>query len=314
MKSTSKPTNCKVCQGSKFTKLFGGLFDDRYGAPGLHSVFQCRKCGYSQTIPGISKAQLGKFYAKYYPHGKSNSEIIKKNPTIPNLFFRYLLGLGHTCHWYAKKDQKVLDIGSGTGRSLIELRAIGAKGYGVEPDPSVQKIAKRLNLKVWKGFISDNPFPKQKFDLITASQVIEHDPDPTKFLRQASAKLAKGGTIILSTPNISSLSRIIWKKRWLHWHIPYHLSYFREETFRIMAERQGLVVKKFKTVTPTLWTVLQWEMISVGVSIEGFASGIWTKQNSYIRKLVYYFIAVPYSRLIDLFGYGDSLVIILEKK
>ena len=48
-----------------------------------------------------------------------------------------------------------------------------------------------------------------EFDLITAMEVIEHTPDPAKFLEAIAARLAAGGLLILSTPNRTAWSRLL---------------------------------------------------------------------------------------------------------
>ena len=307
-----KPPNCPYCH-HKSKLIQTGLYDDRYGAPGRHNVYQCPKCGYGQTLPGIKKRDIAEFYRHYYPLNKVNINNLADHPQPPTPFVRWLLGLGHTCHWHTRQGMKVLDIGSGSGRSLIEVGALGGRAYGVEPDPTAQKITKILKLNVHQGFITDKPFPGVKFDMITASQVIEHEPDPLGFLLAIKSRLKSGGTIILSTPNLNSLGKKLWGRRWINWHIPYHLSFFTTKTLYQLAHQTGLKVVSIHTVTPTLWTVLQWEMLSGETPSEGKPSSTWSQSRSYIIKLIYYLLALPYSRIVDLLGMGESLVVVMEK-
>ena len=122
-----------------------------------------------------------------------------------------------------KSGEKMLDIGCGSGLSLLIARSKGAEVYGVEADPNVQPLAKELGLSIHQGSIHDHPFPGMSFDLVVLNQVIEHIPEPGLALQVIAGRLAPGGRIILVFPNRCSFYRKIFGPRWINWHIPYHL-------------------------------------------------------------------------------------------
>lgn len=322
-------TPCTICH-SKTELIYKDLFDDRYGAPGKHSIYRCIKCGFARIFPGIAKNnRLGKFYSKYYPLLSVSPDLLQKSVKIYPNWLLWLRGNNNTAHYHIKPNSTVLDIGSGSGLSLLEIEKLGSEAYGVEPDPNAQKIAEKLNLIVHKGFITDHPFPKLKFDYITASQVIEHDPDPITFLKKAKEKLYENGEIILSFPNIDSIYRKIFGSKWLNWHVPYHLSFLTKSSLKIVAERAGLRIRKIRTITPNLWTLLQFRMFFEQVN-EGQPSSIWkvkestrisqTQENSI--KISFLSISLPLlilllsfiNRIIDLLGLGDSYLVFLKRK
>lgn len=316
MKLKNNPIYCLVC-GGNIKVIFTGMFDDRYGAPGKHSIYQCTICGFSQTYPGLSKSQIGKFYAKYYPLTQVVPSEIVRNPKPINKYLAWILGLGHVCHWQTIPGQSVLDIGCGSCRSLVEIEALGGISYGVEPDPTAQKITKKFKLKVHQGFITDDPFKGKHFDLVTATQVIEHDTNPVLLFQALKHKLKSSGRLVISTPNLDSIMRYIWGKNWLHWHIPYHLSFFTKKSIFVLADRVGLKVVKYKTVTPNLWAILQWKTFSARTS-EGKPNQYWDGTRSlYNSKIAFakmHAVAFILCRVLDLFGQGESLVITLESK
>ena len=51
-----------------------------------------------------------------------------------------------------------MDIGCGSGVSLIEAENLGANAFGLEADPNVEKIAKNLNLNIFQGNLDESPF------------------------------------------------------------------------------------------------------------------------------------------------------------
>lgn len=97
---------------------------------------------------------------------------------------------------------KVLDIGCGTGINSLIIRDLGHEVVGLE----LSKAALRAYLdKGFEGLNADIetnlPFLDDVFDLIFASEVIEHIFNFELLLNEAFRVLKPGGILILSTPN-----------------------------------------------------------------------------------------------------------------
>lgn len=321
---------CLVCKNT-CSKIYQNLFDNRYGAFGRYSVYRCNNCGFGRTEPAMSYKEIGKFYAKYYPLNLVTPRQVEQGVNVKPRWWVWVTGSGNIAHWLIKPKSTVLDVGSASGVSLLEIRKLGGVAFGVEPDPNAQKIAKKLKLQVFKGFITDNLFPNKRFDYITASQVIEHEPDPVGFLEAVSYHLNQKGKVILSFPNGDSLYRKIFGKLWINWHVPYHINHFTRKSFIYLSEQTGFRIVKIATVTPNLWTLLQFRMLFSGMK-EGEKSSIWltsqyadtNKQNSLLLKfgvtllkLLVIIVIIPITvinRIVDLFGQGDSFILILERE
>lgn len=319
---------CIVCGGST-KKTYSGLFDDRYGAPGKHDIYRCTRCDFGRIHPGLKPSEIGEFYAKYYPLSAQTPKSVKEAAKIMPRWQSWLNGTDNIGHHYSKQGLKVLDIGSASGVSLLEIEQLGARAYGVEPDPTAAKLAKKLKLKVHTGFITDNPFPGESFDLITASQVIEHTPDPKKFLKAVSSRLNHDGYVVLSFPNSDALFRRIFGGRWLHWHIPYHYNFFTRKALRELAKQAGLEVVKVRTITPNLWTVIQLRSLSDKPQ-EGKMGSVWAAQHgksrtsappslvvraaqqAVLKGLNWAILLV--NRSVDSLGLGESFLVFLKKK
>lgn len=285
------------------------------------------------TLPRLSEDDLPALYSKYYPRCDVDfNALLIESASVGekhSRFKRWLAGTDNQGHYLAKPGQRVLDIGCGSCLSLLELRQLGVEPYGVEADPNVAAIAERFGLNVHIGSIHNNPFPGQVFDLITLNQVIEHVPDPVALLRVVRDRLAPGGSIVLSFPNVSSWNRRLSGTRWINWHAPYHQHHFNRRSFALLARNQGYEVVSARSVTPNLWTILQFRALAHAPD-EGVASEAWqsgpasvTERSSLInrvkKKLVRLLstlagvVVVLVNRLVDLLGAGDSLLIALKK-
>ena len=106
------------------------------------------------------------------------------------------------------KNKKILDIGcyDGTlGNILIKNKN---EVYGLEINKEVAEIAKKKGLRVKvQNIESGFGFKDNFFDVIIASEVIEHIADTDFFLNEIYKSLKKNGYLIISTPNVVSLGK-----------------------------------------------------------------------------------------------------------
>jgi len=104
-----------------------------------------------------------------------------------------------------RSDQplRILDIGCGTGHNAMRLAELGHDVYGIDLSPVAiaQYQAKGLQGSVMDVEADAIALPPDSFDLIYASEVIEHCADTMGFLRNLGTVLKPGGTLLLSTPN-----------------------------------------------------------------------------------------------------------------
>jgi SAM-dependent methyltransferase len=325
-------TTCIAC-GSSLEVFIDRIWDDRYGCPGVFSVLQCGSCGQMVTTPHLTEAELPSLYSKYYPRRNIDFDALENESSLVAKkharFKRWLAGTDNQGHYLAKPGQRVLDIGCGSCLSLLELRQLGVEPFGVEADPNVAIIAQRYGLNVHIGSIHNNPFPGQVFDLITLNQVIEHVPDPAALLRVVRDRLAPGGRIVLSFPNVSSGQRRLSGSRWINWHVPYHQHHFNRRSFTHLARQQGYEVVSARSITPNLWTLLQLRALGrapdQGVASEAWQSGptsgaerpsfVRRLKNALLRRLrrVVGYLLLVINRIADRLGAGDSLLVVLKK-
>jgi 2-polyprenyl-3-methyl-5-hydroxy-6-metoxy-1,4-benzoquinol methylase len=98
---------------------------------------------------------------------------------------------------------RILDIGCGTGLNASALACLGHEVVGVDLSPiAIEKFRARGLV----GYVCDIetgplPFDDASFDLVYASEVIEHCADTGAFLEELWRVLKPRGSIFLSTPN-----------------------------------------------------------------------------------------------------------------
>ncbi|MBX9582966.1 MAG: class I SAM-dependent methyltransferase [Gemmataceae bacterium] len=105
------------------------------------------------------------------------------------------------------RDERLIDVGCGTGRLLAEaaLSHPGVAAVGIDPDPGVLAIAAR-HLARWRGRVALHaaraealPLPDGTFDAAVSSLAFHHLPTPAKraALREIRRVLRPGGRLLL---------------------------------------------------------------------------------------------------------------------
>lgn len=109
-------------------------------------------------------------------------------------------------------DRIILDIGCGSGDLARILKARGGIVSGVDISSSALDMARPYLLRSFCFDIQRDDWPselmEQKFDLVVASEVIEHIFMPADFLKKIKMLVAQGGSLIITMPNL-----LFWKNR-----------------------------------------------------------------------------------------------------
>ena len=322
---------CPVC-GEHDASVWREAFDDRYGHPDLFKIVRCQDCSHLMTVPMPSEDDLADLYGTFYPRKNITTNQIITQADKAGLAFskirRWWMGEDNHGQYYSSPGEKMLDVGCGSGLSLLEARKLGVDAWGIEADPNVKKFADELGLRIHQGSLHDNPFQEIIFDLIVLNQVIEHIPGPERAMKIIQSRLSKNGRVILVFPNVNSLWCKISGKRWINWHIPYHLHHFNKMTFSQMVERCGYKIIRTRTITPNIWTIMQIRASKQSIQ-RGQPNPIWkvnvtdgssspkTSHRNFIKQIFLSSVLVAIAivnRIVDSFGFGDSLMVEVKLK
>ena len=105
----------------------------------------------------------------------------------------------------APRCGRLLDIGCGTGNFLLAARAAGFDVTGLELNPSAARFAQdqlgcdRVLPLHPEEFTRVGP--RERFDVVTFFEVLEHQDRPREFLKLAKSCLRQRGYVALSVPN-----------------------------------------------------------------------------------------------------------------
>jgi SAM-dependent methyltransferase len=148
---------------------------------------------------------------------------------------------------------RLLDVGCSSGVFLGKMRDLGWVVTGVEPDSIAAQRARERGLHVIDGNVGEAAFSDGSFDAVTLNHVLEHALDPVSLLRECWRVTARGGRLVVITPNVESLGCRSWGAAWYHLDPPRHLFLFAPRTLAECASRVGITLDLLRTSTRLAW-------------------------------------------------------------
>jgi SAM-dependent methyltransferase len=119
--------------------------------------------------------------------------------TRVNLVRRFALG---------RPPGRMLDVGCGGGFITAPL-AVKHELFGVDASPAAAEMATRNGISVRVADIENGlPYEPDSFDIVFAGETIEHLIRTDFFIHEINRVLKTGGVVILTTPNVASLTSL----------------------------------------------------------------------------------------------------------
>ncbi len=96
---------------------------------------------------------------------------------------------------------RVLDAGCGTGRNLLEFGGLAPEAEGVDFSEEAVDFCRRRGLAgVQRARLEELPFPDARFDLLIATDVIEHLEDDRRALVELRRVATPGAHLVITVP------------------------------------------------------------------------------------------------------------------
>lgn len=147
--------------------------------------------------------------------------------------------------------KRVLDVGTGYGYLLRELRARGIEGVGVEVSTSESAYGREhLGVDIRTGLLDEAGLTERSFDVAMCFEVIEHVLDPAAFVRSLARHVRAGGWVVVHTDNFAASAVRRMGARFPKWIPHTHVSHFEPATLRRCFALAGLRVERELSVTP----------------------------------------------------------------
>jgi ubiquinone/menaquinone biosynthesis C-methylase UbiE len=210
------------------------------------------------------------------------------------------------------KNKLVLDMGCGSGASLVALSFLGAKATGLENDSygADLELAKLrcsmygINPNLTNSDALNTPFDDNTFDLVISTSVIEHIKDYPSYLKEIYRILKKGGFAYIQTNN-----------RFWPYDSHSRLSFFNWLPHRLFELAVNIKFKRPLSEPFTVWHVsypkLSKELKKIGFNIRANWASLYysrnIKNNSLPRRIMSNIIKLKFP--VSVFAKNNELII-----
>lgn len=269
---TKAVSNC-ICCHSEGTYLYRNLKDRLFGVNGVWHFKKCnnKQCGLIWQDPMPVEEDLHILYKNYFTHQDTPDEIKRCNieniiQTIKEgyLATRYAYNeaqvsllkkiLGYILYllpgrrawvdsevFYLKSvpNGNLLEIGCGAGNALKTMKNHGWNVTGLDFDQNAVINSRKKGIDVYLGSLMNQKFDDNSFDAIVMSHVLEHVPDPVILIKEIYRVLKTDGVLISITPNLESLTHLLYKKNYLNLDPPRHLNLFNIDSSFLLLKKIG---------------------------------------------------------------------------
>lgn len=234
---------CPVCDENQFSSFL--TCTDFFVSGEPFSIKECNSCGFKITENIEDEENIGRYYQsdKYISHSNTSKGLINSvYHAVRNFMLVQKRRLVEKST--SLKTGKILDVGTGTGFFLNEMKENGWQVTGTEKSSDARDFAK-------KEFNLDNlpsemlfAFKDNSFDVITLWHVLEHIHLLNENMEIFHRLLKISGKLIIAVPNYKSYDAKHYKEFWAAYDVPRHIWHFASKQMKLLGEKHGYKLTK----------------------------------------------------------------------
>lgn len=192
-------------------------------------VTRCDACGHAQTKNIVSR--VTRYEENEYSFVSSHS--------ISNRNYWDRLALETVT-----SDERVLEFGCNDGYFLEACRKKGCVVRGVDPSSVMVDLARSRGIDVTCGYFEDIVLERETYDIVFASNVLNHVDDLSRCFEQTRSILKDGGRFVVQVPDWRWMIDTAALDQIYHEHV----HYFTADSLRLLARSHGFVVSSHQEV------------------------------------------------------------------
>lgn len=238
---------CPVCGKNNFKPFI--TCTDFFVSGEQFEISECTGCRFRFTGNAEDEENIGRYYQseEYISHSNISKGFVN---AVYHKVRSYMLGRKRRLvkRVTGKKSGRILDVGTGTGFFLNEMKNHSWQIAGTEKDAEARDFAqKEFGLEI------DEPeqlfqFEDESFDAITLWHVLEHIHRLDENMDAFKRLLKPEGKLIIAVPNPTSYDARHYKEFWAAWDVPRHLWHFGPEQMKLFGEKHKLTLQSLHSM------------------------------------------------------------------
>ncbi len=238
---------CPVCGENNFSPFL--TCTDFFVSGEKFGIKACDSCGFKITENIEDEDNIGKYYESenYISHSNTTKGLVN---SVYHSVRKYMLRRKRKLVEKSTKLKtgKILDVGTGTGFFLNEMKLKGWQVTGTEKSQDAREFSKKEfgldTLETEELFKLKN----ESFDVITLWHVLEHIHRINENMQKFKELLMPSGKLIIAVPNHTSYDARHYKEFWAAWDVPRHIWHFSPEQMKQLGEKHGLKLAGLQTM------------------------------------------------------------------
>jgi SAM-dependent methyltransferase len=238
---------CPVCDENEFSTFL--TCTDFFVSGEEFQIKQCKSCGFKITENIEDEESIGPYYQSenYVSHSNTTKGIIN---AVYHQVRKYMLGRKRRLVEKSSALRKghILDVGTGTGFFLNEMKEYGWQVTGIEKSEEARKFAKSEfnldNLPTEELF----KLKEKEYDIVSLWHVLEHIHLLNENMDAFFRLLKNDGKLIIAVPNNDSYDAKHYKEFWAAYDVPRHIWHFAPSQMQKLGEKHGFKLISLKTM------------------------------------------------------------------
>jgi len=223
-----------------------------------YAILECGTCGLAFTGNAAPPETAANFYRDgYYARATAYAESLRQKTGTADR--EHLERVRWVSRLAPGKGGRVLDVGCASGSLLCAFRRAGWHCSGIEPSREMAARARiAAGCDVLESTLEACGLPPQHFDAVTAVHVLEHSPDPRRFLDCCFRLLKERGVLLVEVPDFGSRRARLQGNAWTALYPDTHCYHFTAGSLTGLLARCGFRVTRvrryggFGTIPSTL--------------------------------------------------------------
>ena len=233
---------CPVCNQNEFSPFL--ICRDFFVSGQEFGLKSCNSCGFKITENVEDEEGIEKYYQseEYVSHSNTSAGIINK---VYHFVRKWMLArkrkLVENSNGGIKG--KILDVGTGTGFFMNEMKTQGWQVTGTEKNNQAREFSKtEFGIDIYSTeelFLLN----QESFDIITLWHVLEHIHRIEDNFTAFHKLLKPEGKLIIAVPNHSSFDAQHYREYWAAYDVPRHIWHFAPNQLKQMGNKYGFTLK-----------------------------------------------------------------------